>query len=486
MATLPSIVKLLAGLRREPHDYKPDLQMFPTISVERLANDLRLAERGKERGQSNEPHTDSAGADEIELAIVERIESEKRDAFSTLSDQLKVYEERLAGLDFEGRFADIRVAAAQAPNEFKTTAAQGRSELFQSRRKLRDFEIERERFKQEHNLFRPARNSTGWAAGLKWAVLLAMAVAEIFVNGSYLAKGNELGLLGGVSQAITFAALNIGMSFAFGAVLARQVNHRSLFRKIIGVLGILLFVAFAVSLNLALGHLRELSSELSSDPGVQVLQRLATAPLELTDIHTWIFVSMGLAFSAIAFGEALFIYDPYPGYGALEKRVDLAHRTYLDHTRFLHDELKEIRDSSIEAIESANRELSVRRGEYDSIISGKVRVAQMFDSFQTHLEKTGDALLAVYRDANRTTRSTPVPQRFSQPFRLERIIVSPEVPSTGARNDLRSQIASSQLELTDQVEAINSEFLKASETYSEIDKLLEKEPNASDAKIKQA
>ena len=73
-------------------------------------------------------------------------------------------------------------------------------------------------------------------------------------------------------------------------------------------------------LNLALAHYREVSGSLVPDAGREVLVRLRTMPLAITDLKSWLFFGLGLLCSLIAFADSFLIFDPYPGYGGLEKR----------------------------------------------------------------------------------------------------------------------------------------------------------------------
>ena len=89
-----------------------------------------------------------------------------------LLDELRTYNERLAGLDFEGRFATIRQAAPAAVSGFRAEAAQGRDESHRLRRHLRDLENERDDFQRRNRLKRTARWATGGNLTLKVGVLL--------------------------------------------------------------------------------------------------------------------------------------------------------------------------------------------------------------------------------------------------------------------------------------------------------------------------
>ena len=269
MARLPALQRLIEGLWRPSHVYAAPLQVFPDISVDALARELDIVAIGSERGKRNEPPTNSAVLDDVEHDIVDRIYAERKAAYQQAVDQLETYSDRLSALDFEGRFTAIKHAAPDAVSQFKVEALQGRDQLFHLRRTLVDNEKERNAFKKRHRLERAPRVSSGTATFLKVAFLLFLFVLETYVNGAFLAKGNELGLLGGVVEAFAFAVLNLVVSFYIGLFGVRQVNTASIFRKLLGALSFIIWVGFALCLNLALSHYREISGCSTKMPGLR-------------------------------------------------------------------------------------------------------------------------------------------------------------------------------------------------------------------------
>jgi len=461
------------GLKREQHDYRASLEVFPALNVDKLAADLGLTRAGAERGSREEPASDTVAFDDVENRIVERVEAEKNAAHGTLLDELRTYRERLSGLDFEGRFGTIRQAAPAAVGEFRAEAAQGRDGLHSLRRHLRDLECESDEFRRRHHLKRAARWASGGNLTVKVGILLCLFVFEVFLNGFFLAKGSELGYLGGAAEAITFALLNIGVAFLLAAVGVRELNHRNWLRKLFGLAALVFYLALLVAINLALAHYREVSAALITDAGREVLLRLKTAPLALVDFKSWLLFGLGVLCSLIAFGDSFLIFDPYPGYGALERRRAHAHEAYIRRKNDLIAQLLDIRDEAIEILEEANRDLSFRRAEHDAILESRARLARLFAAHQSHLERAANALLSVYREANKNLRKTPAPGRFAAGYALEKFPVDGELLETSAREDLRRSIAESQGVLAAQVEAIHAEFERAFASYREIDELLE-------------
>ncbi len=478
--TRPSAIARIRALLNQPtHHYRPATTIFLDLSADRLADEFRLVARGSERGEQNRPTNDAQTLDDVEHQIVERIEAHKQDANAIYLDHVHTYDERLAALSFEERFATIQQAAPEAVGDFRAEATVGRDELFVLRRRLNETEIERERFRARHRIERPARLASTGKIVLKIGVLAILFIIEVVINGSFLAKANIGGLLGGAAQAVTFAALNIIASFLWGMVLIRLVNRRNYFLKLIGLLSFLAYFAFAVALNLTLSHLREIppAVSLSDNVGQEVLRRLMVAPLALTDINSWILFAIGLVFSLIAMADGLLFFDPYIGYAGLERRWIEATRQFANARIELIERLRDIREDATEAMNEAARDLSVRRSEYDSLLQGRARLAQRFDQHQNQIEQTCRALLEIYREANRRARSTPAPDYFTRPYAMERISYAGGEPSSGARESLRKMIADTQELLSQQIKAIHEAFDSAVRTYREIDELFPEKKN---------
>jgi hypothetical protein len=257
-------------------------------------------------------------------------------------------------------------------------------------------------------------------------------------------------------------------------VLIRLINRRNYLLKLLGLLSFVAYLAFAIALNLALSHLREIppSVSLSDNVGQEVLHRLLTAPHALTDINSWILFAIGFVFSLIAMADGLMFFDPYIGYAGLERRWIEATRQFATARSELIERLRDIREDATEAMNEAARDLSVRRSEYDSLLQGRTRLAQRFDQHQNQIEQAGRALLEIYREANRRARSTPAPDYFAKPYAMERISYAEGEPNASAREDLRKMINETQELLSRQIKAIHEAFDNAVRTYREIDELL--------------
>jgi hypothetical protein len=466
-----AITRLLSLLGQPQHSYRPTTEIFLDLNVNRVADNLNLAADGSDRGAENRPSADAETFDDVEHRVVEFIETHKQDAHSIYLEHLHTYDERLTALNFEERFAIIQQAAPESVGEFRAEGGRP-DELFGLLRRLYDSEQERDDFRRRHRIARPARLSSQGKTLLKVGILAILFVIEVVINGNFLAKSNPQGLLGGAVQAVSFAALNIIASFLLGLVPIRLINHRNFFSKLIGLLSGIAYLAFAIALNLTLAHLREVPPTVNGDVGQEVMMQILKSPLVLNDIISWVFFGIGLIFSLIAMTDGLLFTDPYFGYGSLEARCNEARIQYTDGKAELIERLREIRDAASEAMNGAVRDLSVRRGEFDSIVQARGRLAQRFAEHQNHIERSCRALLAIYREANRKARTTAAPAYFAKPYTMDRIVYVGTDRDETARDQLRHSILETQDILNRQIQAIHQAFDEAVRSYREIDDLI--------------
>jgi hypothetical protein len=171
------IARIWALLNQPTHPYRPATTIFLDLNVDRVADDLKLVERGRERGSQNRPSADSQTLDDVEHQIVERTEAHKQDAHTIYLDHLHTYDERVTALSFEERFATIQQAAPEAVGDFRAEATVGRDELFALRRRLNESEIERESFRTRHRIERPARLASTGKIILKIGVLAILTTS---------------------------------------------------------------------------------------------------------------------------------------------------------------------------------------------------------------------------------------------------------------------------------------------------------------------
>jgi hypothetical protein len=462
---------LLEKFRESSHDYVVNTEIFPSLDVERVTRDMQLAEEGEARGAQNQPSKSAKSLDDFELSIVGKIQDAKNAAHHNLEDQLHLFTERLASLDFQGQFSDIQKTSAEGVSDFKAEIVKGRNELHGLRRGLDAAEKDFDHFQKTHRITRAPRVSEGSVMFFKISVLILVFLFEVIANGFFLAKGSEMGVVGGIVEAIAFSFLNIGFTLILALFCVSLTAHRSWFLKLIGLASILVYVSFAVSLNLLLAHYREISGTFFDEAGVQAIARMRNDPFGLTDIKSWLLFGTGVIFSIIAFIDGWYLRDPYLGYAGVHKRLIAAREKYVNRQEYLIDNLIDVRDEHNEKVDAIIKSLSGRRREHNAIIAHRSKMLSLFTQYQDQLERTANMLLRKYRDANIKARTTDAPKYFDNTYKLERIKPTRASDAELSDKDISASITKAQAELTDQIKNIAAVCEGGIDEFRELDKL---------------
>jgi len=469
--TFDGFNRLLEKVRESSHDFVVTTEIFPNLDVERVTRDMNLVEEGKKRGALDQPSKTSRSLDDIELAVVGKVQDAKSTAYNNLEDQLQLFAARLGGLDFEGQFSDIHKANVEGTSDFKAEVVKGRNELHGLRRALNAAEEDYANFRKRHSITRAPRVSEGYVLFFKVSFLLFLFLVESIMNGVFLARGSEMGIVGGITEAFSFSFLNIGIALVLALFCVGLVAHRSYVLKLIGVVSIILYAGLAVGLNLGLAHYREVTGSILEDAGPLVMNRILTDPLGLTDIKSWLLFGIGLMFSIFAFIDGWYLRDPYPGYAGVYKRLMAARSNYSARQEELIEDLLSVRDDHNEKVEFIVKNLSGRRREHNAIIAHRAKLLSLFVQYQEQLERTANVLLKRYREANAKARSDSPPKYFDNAWKLDRIKPTKAGESELTDKDVADSIRKAQSELSEQIKNIAAVCDEGIDQYYELDRL---------------
>ncbi len=381
-ARFDALEKLRNKIMEAHHDYRAGADLFSSLNTDKIARDMEIEEKGASRGERDQPPSNQKGLDELELAIIERVQDEKRSAHQLFEDQLQLYAGRIGDLNFEEQFGLLQQANASSLSDFKGEIAIGLDTLHAKRTDLREATKELEKFRTKHRLERVARLQEGSWHWFKVSLVVFLFVFETYLNGIFLAKGSDQGFLGGVTEAFAFSSLNIGVALLCAIFCARQVTHRNFARKLVGAVSIMAYVCFAFALNLLLAHYREISGSFIDGAGRVAISRLWQNPFGLSEVQSWMLFMVGLLFSVVAFIDGWYFLDPYPGYAGVEKRRRKRRDDYTGTKTDLIDRLKEVRDDHNEKVGDILRELGSRRKEHSAILASRSRLLSVFNEHQ--------------------------------------------------------------------------------------------------------
>ncbi|MGL5027172.1 MAG: hypothetical protein ACRC6P_14520, partial [Shewanella oncorhynchi] len=276
--------------------YKP--VEFPANTAEELAIALDIENIAKRMARQDLPPTDAHSVDAQELQFKQEMEKRAIQAKARIQQDANFKEMEIANLSLERDLADLAALPETYANTINREYQETESELKELKVQYMVALDDLHAFKRQHGLRREADYplSKTKAVGL----LLFMLIVETVLNANFFAQGSDLGFLGGAFQALVISVLNVCIGCMVGAFILRWKNHISAPRRLLGLIGAILFGILALIGNVFVGHYRDAMS-IDPDNGARVaVQQFLAGPFALQDFNSWVLVALGLIVFFIA------------------------------------------------------------------------------------------------------------------------------------------------------------------------------------------
>jgi hypothetical protein len=455
--------------------YEPISITFPPLDVLRYRRELDLEGEGKRRGVEGLPARDNLIFDDVEQRIVTAIEAERDKAYEVYLNRLGAYGDRLRASQVDGTLHRAAVAGAEAKSAFQDAVIGGKDRLFEFQRVLSTRSRELKRFCMANGIDRPSNRPESRIFHV--GVLAFLLLVEASLNGVFLARGLDLGLLGGVGQALAIATVNVGLGVIAGISCLREMNRKNTIRKLVGGVGFILYLAAAIGLNLAVAHYRDALG--GSDPesaATSALQSFLNTPFHIDDINSAFLFIMGFFFSLIATIDGYRMDDPYPGFGRLMKRYKDEENDFRSAKEQEAEVLTRQKEDQLRRLDHATNEIAARRSQYHAVLQQRDGFKELFINHMNHLERAGGELVAFYRNANLGARTAPAPIHFSESWKMAR----PDIEGGADRQDAFASFPDTEAErVLGTLEQIRREILESYDheraSYAQIEQLVASE-----------
>ncbi|MBE0472132.1 MAG: hypothetical protein IBX55_21820 [Methyloprofundus sp.] len=284
--------------------------------------------------------------------------------------------------------------------------------LKQLKTELADIEQEFHAFQSNNRLQRTAHYPDSQL--LYFAIILLFWLLESAGNGYFFAEGSELGLLGGIGQAVIIAALNISIAFFLMGWIFRYKNHISLWKKCLAYISLMIYLPCALGFNLLVAHYREYFAIQPENAGNLAVQRFIDAPLHLVEFNSWILFFMGALFAVFAFIDGYKRDDAYPGYGKLHRRLHIAHENYDEHRDDVVMQIEAVRQDFLRKLEEMKQAVLLKHTRLVHLVEDKQVFVAEYEHAMANFHAAANALIYRYRDINRRQRKHAAPAYFEQ------------------------------------------------------------------------
>ncbi len=388
---------------------------FRPVDVSAQARALRLQARGREDGQRNYPDENATEPSLAEDEVVGAITEDRERWVDELASNLRAQRDALAQLQTAMDVAGLRQSADDAIAQLGEIRAHWSGDVAELRRKATEAADEHEEFKRVHGIRRGARLPGN--RPLNFSILIFCIASESIFNGLFFANGSDLGLVGGVFLALCLSCVNVVGGALNGAFLLRRANSDRIF-VFLAATSLSLAVIFSLLVfNGFVAHYRDLYQATGDSTDMHLAwSNLLGAPFGLQSIFSWLLFAAGVGFSGLATWEGYSLDDPFPGYGAQERRRLTAREKYLDARRQLIEEAADVRDRFSEETAQARERLRGASARREQITAARARMLSEFNTHESNLEDAARRLLSIYRQENEAVRSKGAPPHFSRRF----------------------------------------------------------------------
>ena len=400
------------------------LPVFPTINANAIASKLRVDQRGAQRGVQSLPSSGDTGFDQVEQEIINRVEVIRKEGLNAYDEWVQVYKQRVARMNTIG--ATIKKAVNKAQTDFQTEILKCQGELQNMKKNVQDANIAFNNFRNENRINDAAHEESELP---KWiAISLVIIVIESILNGVFFAEGHEMGLAGGIGNALAISVINVGLASLAGLV-TRNFNHVRLWRRVIGTLSFLVAAGLALMLNFVVAHFRDVMTAAAWDQAAGRAVERAVAGSLPESIDAWLLALLGLLAAALAGWKTYGADHSYPGYGRISRK-----------RKKNRESETELRQHAIEMLNYCRKNFDADFDDFRDKISDAVQAQSEWaslrkqrKSFLAQCDMVVNQLLTRYQNANRGQRDNlELPRHFGEEYSF------PEASPTDVPPDLAS------------------------------------------------
>ena len=147
----------------------------------------------------------------------------------------------------------------------------------------------------------------------------------------------------------------------------------------------------------------------------ELLTRLTTAPLLLSDAKSFILVLLGTALGLLAVIDVAATRDLYPGYGSVGRERKKAIEEYAEENARSLAAMMRLRDQTAEDLSGAIELIRGSQFQMQEAMEGRTRLHHSFKAYLDHLAVVHERLVQRYREGNRRVRRGEPPAYFRTP-----------------------------------------------------------------------
>ena len=140
-------------------------------------------------------------------------------------------------------------------------------------------------------------------------------------------------------------------------------------------------------------------------------------------MESWLLFAVGAGFDSYLV-DVLTFSDIFPGYTKLQLKWDEHQEEYKEEFENSMNDLEDIKETYYENLRKIGDDLSLRQKELDKILAGRNKLSSLYSAHHEQLQRSASALFSIYYEANKASRSDPVPDRFNKGYLVSKMSLS--------------------------------------------------------------
>jgi hypothetical protein len=391
------------------------LAMQQAELTERYVIMTRAADNGALDGANELPHSHATQQSTTELNIHNIAQGHLDELGAEQKGAIQVDESKITT-----QVAAIPFTVRRSPAEFQLRAEALIQEAGHELINLYEAKLKKERnyrlFKVYHGLRRDAEPVRSlWEA---WSYLFLMLMLDGSLNAYFFKDVGTLGLAEGFFIAVVMAGCNIALGFVMGWGPLRYFGHRYKLHLLWAVPVFLALVVAIGAFNWCVANYREIAQVNSDGTLADTLNRART--FSILGFPSYLMGLVGIVIATYAATRAYVMYDSYPWYGWVHKRMKEADDEFLEKFAPTKDKIQKAGETFLG---EAREDYQAWSEAAHELLSACDRIANRIDEYhaQARIIDAGcNAALRAYREANMQVRGTPAPAYFGTPTLLRR------------------------------------------------------------------
>jgi hypothetical protein len=166
--------------------------------------------------------------------------------------------------------------------------------------------------------------------------------------------------------------------------------------------------------NLFVAHYRQQLDVDIKNAGTLAAKAFFQSPFALNDFGSWVLFFVGLVFGLIACVDGYYWDDPYPGYGKLYKRMELAKEDWHEDQNDTVERLEDLKLDQLDKFTEMQSDVKSDVNYLKEVVGQKQTLATNLENNIEQIESSCQILIKTYQETNRKHRNEDPPGYFKE------------------------------------------------------------------------